>query len=52
MAAERGRWIADPLTLLGVTGLAGLAAVLAGAPGPVAAGLAMGLAGLALSGST
>ncbi len=52
MSSERGRWLADPLTLLGVAGLAGLAAVIAGAPGPVVAGLAMGLAGLALSGST
>ncbi len=52
MSTDGGRWPADPLSLLVVAGLAGLGAVLAHAPGPVIAALAMGTAGLALSGST
>lgn len=52
MSSERSRWLADPLSLLLLAGLGGLAAVLAPAPGPVIAGLAMGISGLALSGST
>lgn len=52
MSAERGRWPADPLSLLVGVGLAAMVAVVVHAPGPVIASLAMGIAGLALSGST